>query len=337
MNIEENKQFSVMNSSKILENALSILKELKMGNEVYTFFDTETTGTEPYGDKNDDMKKDRLIEFGAVSYVFKEGVLSPLVNDSGEQVFFHEYINPFAENDNELFIYNSKREMGDSFKVHGISKKFLEGKDSLAGFTLKQPAKPFTYIRDYVELYMLTNNALNFIIENEFIEDFDYSSLASHNFVAHNAAFDKKVMNAEFEKDDRFNKKSSYLSDFEGNVRVIDSLLLAREVIPKSVIVESGVNYKEKDAFGNDKKPGYSLDYIQYYYDIKADRELHGALVDSKILAEVYKSLISDSGYRNAPNSPLVSSNVSIAEKLVEKEKRIKITADKKYKKVLLK
>lgn len=337
MNIDFNKQLSMMNTSEIIENALVILNELKNGNEVYSFFDTETTGTEPYGDKNDDMKRDRLIELGVVSYVFKNNQLVPLLNGSGKQVYFHEYVNPFREKETELFLYNSRMEMGDSFKVHGISKEFLEGKGDLMGLKLKQPALSFTDIRDYFEIYMLTDRALAFLIENEHISPDDFNYKGAHNFVAHNASFDKKVLNAEFEKDDRFHKKTTYASDFEGNVRVIDSLSLSREVLSKNMINSKGDSYNEIDAFGNAKKPGYSLDYLQYYYEIEADRDLHGALVDSKILAEVYKSLISDTGYINAPNSPIATKNDSIGGFLKEKESRVKIPSDKKVAKVALK
>lgn len=332
MNIDHQRQLSVLSAKKILDNAITIANKIKEGKNVYTFFDTETTGTEPYGDKNDNMKRDRLLEIGAVSYTLDEKGIQPLKNKDNEIVIYHDYINPFIEPENQLFIYNSKKEMGDSYIVHGITKDFLNGKGDLGGFKLKTAARPFTETRDYFELFMNTDNALKFLLENNYINGSFEDFTGEHIFVAHNASFDKKVLNAEFEKDDRFNKDIRYQSDFEGHVKVLDTLALSREIIPKKLLEEKGVDYSEVDNFGRNKKPGYTLDYLQFYYDIEADRDLHGALVDSKILADIYNCLINDDGYINAPNSPIVKSEQSITDFFKNKIEQTKIVKKDKNK-----
>lgn len=87
--------------------------------------------------------------------------------------------------------------------------------------------------------------------------------IAGAELVIHNAAFDVGMMDAEF---DRLNL--SRTREFCG---VLDTLTLAREMFPGSRV---------------------SLDALCKRYDIdNSHRELHGALLDSEILADVYLAM----------------------------------------------
>jgi len=84
--------------------------------------------------------------------------------------------------------------------------------------------------------------------------------IAGAELVIHNAAFDIGMMDAEFSR-----LNLSHTREFCG---VLDTLLLAREMFPGSRV---------------------SLDALCKRYDIdNSHRELHGALLDAEILADVY-------------------------------------------------
>ena len=84
--------------------------------------------------------------------------------------------------------------------------------------------------------------------------------IAGAELVIHNAAFDIGMMDAEFNRLNMTNTR-----EFCG---VLDTLLLAREMFPGSRV---------------------SLDALCKRYDIdNSHRELHGALLDAEILADVY-------------------------------------------------
>lgn len=84
--------------------------------------------------------------------------------------------------------------------------------------------------------------------------------IAGAELVIHNAAFDVGMMDAEFNRLNMTNTR-----EFCG---VMDTLLLAREMFPGSRV---------------------SLDALCKRYDIdNSHRELHGALLDAEILADVY-------------------------------------------------
>jgi len=84
--------------------------------------------------------------------------------------------------------------------------------------------------------------------------------IAGAELVIHNAAFDIGMMDAEFSR-----LNLGHTREFCG---VLDTLLLAREMFPGSRV---------------------SLDALCKRYDIdNSHRELHGALLDAEILADVY-------------------------------------------------
>lgn len=103
-------------------------------------------------------------------------------------------------------------------------------------------------------------------VEAEFL-DF----IAGAELIIHNAPFDMGFLNAELKRSD------SSRASLDGFCNVLDSLVLARQ-----------------------KHPGQrnSLDALCKRYGVdNTQRELHGALLDAEILADVY--LVMTSGQRN--------------------------------------
>lgn len=97
---------------------------------------------------------------------------------------------------------------------------------------------------------------------SQIVDDFR-NFIAGAQLVIHNAAFDVGMMDAEFRR-----LNMSPTRDFCG---VLDTLLMAREMHPGA---------------------RNSLDALCKRYDIdNSHRELHGALLDAEILAEVYLAM----------------------------------------------
>jgi DNA polymerase III epsilon subunit-like protein len=274
---------------KCRERILEVLDESK---NIIFFFDTETTGTEPFGDPRSQMKRDRLIELGVIAYYYKNDFeIEELKLSNGDPVIFHEFVNPFIEPMSEIIAFNSKTEMGESEEVHGISIEFLNGVGQLkTGDKIPEAAETFDKVMPLFEIFTAMH---------------EYSDkLGSVIFSAHNATFDKKVMNSEIEKYYRFSTDKNYHSDFESFFSCIDTLPLSRQLLTKSDLEKRSDGFNVINGFGNKVNVGYNLDYLQHYYKVEVDRTLHGALIDSKILADVYKGMISSSEYMSAPNVP---------------------------------
>ncbi|MDK9793879.1 hypothetical protein [Vibrio sp. D431a] len=267
-----------------------VRKALESGIEIFIVGDTETTGKHELGDKNNFGKKDRILEIGFLFYTSDEsGLLKPLSDHLGNHIRFHEYINPFIEDANTLDRYNSIKEIpNEVIRIHGIDIDFLKGNCGLldswgkrTNFKLNKSAPTFTQIKPYLEMLMNCN---------------DLVTLKGRiNFIAHNALFDARFMSAEWIKTEQFDEKSSFPSSFESYVWVIDSLALMRSLYSRADIISAG----EKK--GCKMKAGFSLDYLKEFYSINQDRDMHGALVDSKILADVYNSIVMDERYSNSP------------------------------------
>lgn len=129
-----------------------------------------------------------------------------------------------------LHVYlNPQKTMDDEvMRIHGISNEFVSA----------QPV--FADVAQYV---------YDFLIDSEII--------------AHNASFDMRFLQAEFER--------VGLADFSHRVRVIDTLAIARQLYP-------------------DQRN--SLDALVRRLGVgQKDRTFHGALLDSEILTEVYLAM----------------------------------------------
>lgn len=282
-------------SHKIDKWAELVSKKIYEGKQVIVFFDTETTGgvsgnTINVIEKNDHQyegKRHRMLEFGASVTVFNEetGVCEPLLDEEGDCVRFHEYLNIWAEDPNKLRRINSMTEVPwGAYIVHGIDKDFLEGKKPLGhkikgfegGFKLPKPAPTMEQIIEPLSKVI----GLSHVTRDEKLEK-------TIKCAAHNAEFDNKFMNSEFQLVGK--------SVFESYISPLCTLLLAKSVLPKSEVggkynLDSLSNYvKEQGLVQNEEIP----------------RDLHGAMVDTRILLQIYNGITNSKFYKNAPNAPL--------------------------------
>lgn len=288
--------------NKIEEWRSILLGKLQSGINIYAVGDTETTGTEPTGDKKNFGLRDRIIEIGLLFYTKNEnGTLDPIEDSQGQQIYLHEYVNPFKEHDGLLDRYNSIREIPTflTLTVHGIDLDFLNAKRGLVTngnlnsrnpLKLPEPAGEFAKVKP--------------IIENLMAMDVASTWNASYYFIAHNAEFDAKFLDCEWRKTESFEEKQAVPSFWESYVKTIDTLALLKEVYSLNELKEIAIERSHK------QKPSFKLDYFQEFYGVEIERNLHGALVDSKILAEVYNNVMLDPKYRKSPNASIVRKDV---------------------------
>ncbi|MCY9860937.1 hypothetical protein OTK49_00080 [Vibrio coralliirubri] len=289
-------------ANKIPEWREIIRKTMASGKNVIWVGDTETTGTEPKGDRNNKDLKDRLLEVAMMAF---EGVgtsiTKPLLDSEGNQIFFHEYVNPFIEDERVLTRYNSIRDIPYSaYRIHGIDKQFLEGKAGLkdsnlveTDFRLPTPARTFYEIKPALE-WLTCADLCN-----------ELKGRAC--FLAHNCKFDAEFMDCEFIKCEFMHDGNSAFASFESYFMLIDSLALIKEMYSRSEIgavlkhhIAAKLAVKEKE--GNRVPIGHSLEFLRYFYEAdEIKRDVHGALIDTVILAEVYKQMVNDDRYKQLP------------------------------------
>jgi DNA polymerase III epsilon subunit-like protein len=70
------------------------------------------------------------------------------------------------------------------------------------------------------------------------------------------------------------------------------------------------------------KVNNYTLDDLQKYFKITTEREMHGALLDTQILLDVFSRIISLDSYKNAPNMP-PKHTASVTDFIKNKKKRM--------------
>lgn len=277
--------------NKIEEWSEVISELLTKGEDVYIVGDTETTGTNELGDKKNFGKKDRILEIGFLFFKScKDEILKPLVDMSGSQIFFHEYVNPFKEDHVVLERYNSIDFIPDEVIkfVHGIDMDFLNKKSGLVmkngkrgNFVLEKPAPTFGQVKPYIEKLLNTDNLINL--------------KGKIHFIAHNALFDVQFMNAEWKKTEMYEEKRQFPAFFESYIHTIDTQLIAQSLYTRDELKEHSVKN------GLENAGSFKLDFLQEFYGVVAEREMHGALLDSKILADVYRAMILDSRYQKSP------------------------------------
>lgn len=202
--------------------------------------DTETTGI-------GHELGHRVIEIGCVEMVDRQ-----LTGNH-----YHVYLNPERDID------------AGAFKVHGISREFLDDKPLFADIM-----KDFLAFIDGAEV------------------------------IIHNAPFDVGFLNAEL-------KRARWKKEFKNHCEVFDTLAYARH-----------------------KYPGQrnNLDVLCKRFDIKHfNREFHGALLDSEILAHVYlamtggqASLVLD----EEPHGELSKQKVNVVNKLLQSTSPIILASD---------
>ncbi|CAH7373817.1 DNA polymerase III epsilon subunit [Vibrio chagasii] len=286
-------KLSIMCPDKITKWAKVIRDTLSKGVDVVIVGDTETTGKSELGDKKNFGRKDRILEIGFLLYTEdSKGLLTPLLDEEGEHIFFHEYINPFTEDEFILERYNSIRSIPEEVivHVHGIDLEFLNGESGMVlknggrgDVLLKNPALSFTKVKPYIELMFDIHN-LN-------------TRTSKLKFIAHNALFDVQFMNAEWFKSELLEEKAKNPCVFEAFIHTVDTLRMAQSLYSRNELSNAALSK------GISSKSGFSLDFLQIFYGIEIERDMHGALLDSKILAEVYNAIISDSKFQNAPQT----------------------------------
>lgn len=185
----ENKTLCLTPESKIYEWIKLIHKMASEGNVVKLYADTETTGFiyanrgrptyDPVLERkslmrdsmafNYDLKElekearslagkvDRIIEVAFVAcYTNKNGETYPLLDQDGEQVYFHEMIHPNTDNllpENK----NITKMPLVPYAIHKTSFEFLEGKEAHPFLNITLPRKApsttevFTHFRDFFE------------------------------------------------------------------------------------------------------------------------------------------------------------------------------------------
>lgn len=297
-----------------------IKQTLQSGKNVIFVGDTETTGTSPKGDRVNKDLRDRVLEIAFLAYKAEGSILEePLIDNDGTQIFFHEYINPFLEDQRILERYNSISYIPtEVLYVHGITESFLQGDSGKldsglheTNFRLKKTAPTFSDIKPYLERLCCLD------LCNE---------LAGRVcFLAHNASFDIEFLDCEWSKVELLHDGNTAPSSFESYFKPIDSLALIKEMyktrdeihlsMPPSMVVKLEEMAKE----GKKLTVGYGLEFLRYFYEVDAiGRDVHGAMIDSVILAEVYKRMVMDPHYlelpiiKNLRNKPVVSTPVDI-------------------------
>lgn len=273
---------------------------LESGKNVIWVGDTETTGTEPKGDRANKDIRDRILEIALLAYVGNGTIIErPLLDEDGQQIFFHEYINPFKEDHKILDRYNSiKHVPNEVLYVHGINESFLNGNSGLldsklneTNFKLPQPAKTFSEIKpalEYISCVDLCNKVKGRLC-----------------LLAHNAMFDIEFLDCEYSKTEFLHEGNTAFSGFESYFMPIDSLQLIREMYSREEIraaVKPHIMNKLKDLEGAGKKIaiGHNLEFLRYFYEVDdIERNVHGAMIDSVILGEVYKKMTEDPKYKD--------------------------------------
>ncbi|WP_210498632.1 hypothetical protein [Vibrio crassostreae] len=274
-----------------IDNWANVIRtKLESGDNLLIIGDTETTGTHELGDKKNFGRKDRILEIGFLFYEeCEKDVVKPLLDMEGQQIFFHEYINPHEEDPITLERYNSIMEIPDEVIkfVHGIDHEFLKGKAGLVkkgggrdSFILPQPAPTFEEVKPYLEDLLCVDDLVTF--------------KGKLKFIAHNALFDVQFMNAEWKKTEMYEEKRQFPAFFESYIETVDTLKIASQMYTRAELKEIG-SQRGLKASG-----GFSLDFLQEFYEIEAARDMHGALLDSEILAMVYKALVTDERYQTS-------------------------------------
>lgn len=303
-------------SNKIEEWSNIVSEKIYEGKQIVVFYDTETTGGVRKGrgvsvvEKDEakyEGKRHRMLEIGASVTILNEetGQCEPLLDNSGSAIHFHEYLNIWAEDEKQLRKINSMQEVPyGAYRIHGISKEFLNGDVNLghdlnhieSDYKLQSKAPTFQQV---IEPLMKVTGLLHVTQNPEKEKRVVYT--------AHNSEFDNKFMNSEFQL--------AGLSPFESYAASLCTLVMSRDIIPKPET--------------NNK---YSLDALYQYVLNKnyvenkpIPRELHGAMVDTRILLTMYNGITNSPWYKNAPNTPLKEKKLTegIVDYLKDYQKRI--------------
>jgi DNA polymerase-3 subunit alpha len=296
-NHEHNKKLIITDELTLIKHKKVLLEKLKKGDNVYVFFDTETTGTEPRPKKDDHgnmTPRDRIIEVAFIACEEDQnGILAPVMVDN-EPVVFQEYINPSREDAKLIKNFQSRTDNNpDAEKVHGISFDFLNGKGTLAGKHLPKPAPTFNEIRPFMDDFLCLNELAE--VEGKMI------------CIGHNAInFDAIFLSMEMERDDLvFNEDIPFPRSFESMIsNVKDTMVMMKELWKRDELAQYSEGFDVIDAFGRPMKAGFSMSYLAHMMNVKETgrAEFHGALLDSQILMDVFQKFMVHPKYTRAVN-----------------------------------
>ena len=287
-NVSNNKVLCLNNEALLEVKRDKILETLGKGIDVFFFYDTETTGLNPYpkGDKG----RDRILEVAfTVFYLDENEEMQQLTikDENGNElpVSFQEYINPFAESEDLRRKTRSRNDCDPkALEVHGITNAFLEGKDSLNGIKLTKPAPTFKEMKPFMERFLCFDKQAEF--------------KANAHFVSHNGiAFDDKMLTEEIKYIDNYDPNVVVSRRFESLLgSSIDTIRLMRKMFKKKDLEKLGER--------NGISPAYSLDYLAAVLNVNTDTraEVHGAMLDSEILKDAYNKLIKTKKYKAIRN-----------------------------------
>lgn len=289
-------------ANKIEEWREIIRTTLESGKNVIFVGDTETTGTEPKGDRANKDLRCRMLEVALIAYK-ADGVIleEPLLDSEGTHIFFHEYVNPFKEDSRILERYNSIPYIPNSvLYVHGITETFLKGETGLldsalneTDYKLPKPAPTFAQIKP--------------ILEHLCCLDMCNELKGRVCLLAHNAPFDVEFLDCEWAKVEFLHEGNTAPSSFESYFKPVDTLTLIKQMYrtrdevraaTPSDVMEEVEALAEK---GQKIAIGWSLEFLRYFYKVEIPRDVHGAMIDSIILAEVYRRMTEDPRYLKLP------------------------------------
>lgn len=288
----------------------SILLETLKEGDLYAVSDTETTGLKPFGDNKNKDIKDRLIELAFIFCKKVDGKLQPLVDENGDLIFFHEYINPFRETPTELARYNSIRKVPEFlYGLHGITDAFLDARECLLDSSLKEtefkltkPAPTFEQIKPIVSKMLCIGE----------------ETKGKVFYVAHNGSFDTNFLSAEWAKCEQYHENQTQPAAFESYVTLVDTLVMIKDMYPTFAVF--GHAYQQKPHYKPSVKVNHKLDFLtEFYQCTSVDRDVHGAMVDSLILADVYQAMLEDETYLNLPLVKKMAVNVENVKKIDSK------------------
>lgn len=298
--MRENKYLCLNKESQIKEKKAVLLSYLEKGIDVIAVFDTETTGKDIYPAKTG--LRDRMLEV-AFSFNFKNpktGKIEP-IKFNGKELNFREYINPFKESINELKAKGSTQEINpEALEIHKITKEFLNGQIAMNGLTLSKPAPTFKELMPFMMDLLCIEESLN--LDGDMV------------FVGHNSdAFDIPFLKEEIKMASDFDPVLNRKIDPEGLFeKSVDTLKLMRSLFTRRDLAFYSNGAEEKNV-----REGYSLSYLSHILNIEeVGRDFaHGALLDTKILRNVFNALLEHPVYKKAPNQISFNKKIELEKK----------------------
>lgn len=336
-----NENLLLTPSQKIEEWQSITEKKIFDGFDIVLIGDTETTGgvrkgmNRPSVKEKDDKEflgfRHRVVEVAFfVCYLDKKtNQFINLKDSEGHEIYFHEYINFFKEDESFKMRTHTINDMPfGAFNVHAISPNFLAGETNL-GYDLaitKSKKYNIPMNKDFSSELKLPRSAPTFM---EIIDPlmavcglkYKYGQKEKEGRIHamfNNTGFDLIFMDSEFQ--------ILGYPPFQSFVLPMDTIILSKSLFSKKDIeftrkekenrLRNELSLSKMSASEIDKKIKeqvvggiYSLDaMVQFLTERKLidvshiNRNLHGALKDSEILKHVANAIFKSTEYRNCNN-----------------------------------